>query len=198
MVKGIIITTLLIPTLILGQKTDKQKVVEKGLLRSQAIISFGKLLDLEQTSMFIHGNAEYHISAPITFRSDIFYYLQSDDANGLSMNHQLFEGATYHIITKSNFDPYIGFQPGLGLSKSKTSLLVSDAPAIESYSKTSVNPLISGVIGFNYYATKFFHLFVDLRYILGTHLSDVKPVSLNEVRISFGLGLNLNLIKLFK
>ena len=198
MVKEFITTVLLVPAIVFGQSNEKSRVIDKGLLRSQAIISFGKLLETEQTSMFIHANAEYHISEPLTFRSDIFYYLQSNDENTLSMNHQLFEGASYHIKMNGNFDPYVGFQPGLALSKSKIIQLASDAPSVESYSETSVSPLISGVVGFNYYATNYFHLFVDLRYIHGAHLSDVKPVSLNEVRISFGLGLNLNVIKIFK
>jgi len=63
-----------------------------------------------------------------------------------------------------------------------------------STSSMAVNPLISGVIGFNLYATKFFHLFADARYVYGNHLSDSPPISLNEVRVSFGLGINLNVL----
>jgi len=189
MVKNILIIAVLIPSLLFSQESKKERVVSKGLLRAQGIMSFGRLVDLGETTMFLHGNLEYHVTEVVTARSDIFYFLKSDDENTLNMNHQLFEGASFHIKTKGNFDPYFGFQPGIAWSESKVPTLINND---YTYSANSVNPLISGVIGFNFYATKFFHLFIDGRFIYGNHLSDSQPVSLNEVRISFGLGLNLN------
>ncbi len=193
MVKHILTSALLIPTILFSQTNKKERVIDKGLMRAQAIISFGNLIDLNQSSMFIHGNLEYHVSKIVTARSDVYYYLQSDDENSLKMNHQLFEGASLHIKTKSNFDPYIGFQPGISLSESKIPV-ISDQEVVEGFSSTAINPLISGVVGFNFYASKFFHLFIDARYIYGSHLSDSPPISLNEVRISFGLGINVNIL----
>jgi hypothetical protein len=61
---------------------------------------------------------------------------------------------------------------------------------------SSVNPLISTAFGFNFYFQRWFHLFGEVRYISGKHLSDATtPLSLNELRFSFGLGWNINLIK---
>ncbi len=192
MVRHILLTTTLIPTLLFSQMDKPKRMINKGLIRSQAIISFGQLLNIKETSMFIHGNIEYHTSEKFSIRSDLFYYIESDDDNSLKMNHQFFEGGSFHIKTKNNFDPYIGFQPGLALTETKTSLIANDVNS--PVSSKAVNPLISAVIGFNLYATKFFHLFADARYIYGNHLSNSPPVSLNEVRVSFGLGINTNVL----
>ena len=88
MVRYILLATALIPTILFSQINKPERMVDKGLIRSQAIISFGQLLDLDETSMFIHGNIEYYVSETTSIRSDLFYYIESDDDNSLKMNHQ--------------------------------------------------------------------------------------------------------------
>jgi len=193
MVKKIIILLIFIP--FLGYTQENSVVIKKGLLRAQGIISFGHFTDLKETSIFLHGTTEYYTSKNITVRCDLFYYLTPNTESTIAQNHQMFAGGSYHFNVNGKFDPYIGIQPGLTLSQKNkpenTTIFLQEA--YTSYPIT-LNPLISGVIGFNYYASKWFHLFIDGRYVSGQHLSDLPPISLNEIRLSFGLGFNLNIL----
>jgi len=63
-------------------------------------------------------------------------------------------------------------------------------------SNATFNPLYSGLVGMNYYATKFFHLFISARYLSGKHLSNApEPLRLDEFRFSFGLGFNVHVLE---
>ncbi len=73
-------------------------------------------------------------------------------------------------------DPWVGFQPGLALTRAV------DGPA-------RVSPVASVAVGSNFLVSSLFHFFVEGRQMLGRHLTDeVATVSLNEARLSFGLG----------
>jgi len=163
-------------------------IIDKGLIRTQGVISFGKLTDHNKTNLYLNGNLEYYTSSLISLRGDIYYYLPKSNDDVLQKNHQLFYGASYHFYTKHNMDFYLGIQPGIAFTQTGVDVLQTKLTSAPTY-----NPLISEVVGFNYYATKWFHLFVDTRYVYGSHLSDAPPFKLNELRISFGLGFNLNL-----
>ncbi|MDT8411914.1 MAG: hypothetical protein RQ875_05600 [Vicingaceae bacterium] len=192
MVKQLVFILFFVPIIVFSQ--EKNNVVDKGLVRFQGTISVGKLLSMDETNIFLTGNLEYYVSSQISVRGDMFHFLKNDE-NILNKNHQLFSGASYHIKTGNNFNPYFGFQPGLALSQSFNGSKKSLDNLPQTTSGTSVSPLISSVFGFNYYASKWFHLFIDGRLVHGRHLSNYKPVSLNEVRISFGLGFNFNALK---
>lgn len=187
MVKKIFLLIIVLPTLVFSQENENQ-IAEKGLLRAMGIISFGQLTDYEQTNIYLTGNVEYFTNQNITARGDIYYYLNSGQNQLLKQNHQLFAGASYHFITNSKFVPYVGFQPGIAITQ-------SNEVTISRENDVAITPLVSGVFGFNYFAAKWFHLFVDGRYISGNYLSNNTPISLNEFRLSFGLGFNLNVLK---
>jgi hypothetical protein len=69
-------------------------------------------------------------------------------------------------------------------------------PAQKKYYNGSISPLATAGLGFNYYFQRFAHLFLETRYVYGQHLSNApSPISLQEVRITFGLGFNLFIIK---
>ena len=57
-----------------------------------------------------------------------------------------------------------------------------------------MNPLASLVIGYNYYVHRYFHFFVQTRFIAGQHLYN-EHKDLSEFRFSAGLGFNINTIK---
>jgi hypothetical protein len=190
MVIRILIILAFFPSIIKAQESSI--VIEKeGLLRVQGTISFGKLSSVKENTLFIHGTAEYYTNNSITVRGDIFYYLKPNNTSILELNHQLFAGTSYHFPIKSNFDPYIGFQPGIALTQ-YSSFIALDNSFLNLQPSKSITPLLSGVVGFNYYASKWFHLFVDGRYIYGKHLSNLPPVNIDEFRISFGLGFNIS------
>ena len=179
---------------VLAQK-DSARYVHKHLLRAQATISPGMLLESKARNIYIHGNLEYYADETISLRGDGYYFVSSfGNTNHFLMHHSLFSGASYHIKTKNHFDPYIGIQPGISITQAFYNTCPDGAMCFapprlqDSY---SFNPLISGVIGFNYYAQQVFHIFGEARYVHGTHLSELGPLSLDEVRLSFGLGFNI-------
>lgn len=187
MVKKIIILALLFPFFLNAQETSSS-IADKGLLRATGTISFGGMTKHEQTNIYLQGVLEYFVTKNITSRGDIYYYLKSGDKQMLNQNHQLFAGASCHFNTNSNFVPYLGIQPGIGLTQ-------ANFVVVNGENNVEASPLISAVVGFNYYASNWFHLFIDGRYISGKHLSNQKTISLDEVRLSFGLGFNLNVLK---
>jgi hypothetical protein len=186
MVMRIILFITLLPLLGFSQD-DSESVVRSGLLRSQATITYGKFTAVNQSSLYIQGNLEYYVNSKLSTRGDLFYFLKPNDESLLEINNQLFAGGSFHIPYKGNFNPYLGIQPGIAITESSNTVI----PNIYK-PNAALTPLISGVIGFNYYAKKWFHLFVDGRYVLGKHLSNYPPVDISEFRISFGLGFNIN------
>jgi len=191
MVKKFVLFLCIFPLLVSAQETSNS-IAEKGLLRATGTISFGGMTKHEQTNIYLHGVTEYFVSNQITARGDIYYYLKSGDKQMLNQNHQLFAGASYHFNTTSNFVPYVGLQPGIALTQAN---FVPIAIGINNENNVEASPLISGVVGFNYFASKWFHLFIDGRYVSGKHLSNQKVITLDEFRLSFGLGFNLNVLK---
>lgn len=177
---------------------EKKQFIHKGILRAQATISPGMLLKENVSTISIHGNLEYYVADNVSIRSDSYYSLQSEN-NPFEFNHSLSTGVSYHFKTKNHFDPYLAFQPGLAWSQRKNIICGDDPTFVPCFDKTykaSANPLISSAIGFNFYFQRVFHLFAEARYLAGKHLSDdTTSLSLNELRFSFGLGWNLNLIK---
>ena len=190
MVRTLLALIVLLPLWLYSQE---ENLVRDGLLRAQGTFSFGKFSDIEQNGLYIHGNLEYYVNEKISARGDLFYYLKPNNESILELNHQLFSGGSYHIPTNSNFNPYIGFQPGLSITELSAPVYILPVGVPPPTPRASVSPLISGVLGFNYYANDWFHLFADMRYVYGNHLSNIAPeVSLNEIRFSFGLGFNIN------
>ncbi|OFY91963.1 MAG: hypothetical protein A3K10_10920 [Bacteroidetes bacterium RIFCSPLOWO2_12_FULL_31_6] len=180
MVKKIVIMILFSPLFLDAQETDGN-IAKNGLLRTTGTISFGRMAKEEQTNIYLQGVLEYFVTKNITSRGDVYHYLKSGDQQILNINHQLFAGTSYHFNTNSNFIPYIGIQPGIALTQ-------ANFVTIDGSNNLEINPLISAVGGFNYYASKWFHLFIDVRYVTGKHLSHQKVIALDEVRLSFGLA----------
>ncbi|MBI3500718.1 MAG: hypothetical protein HY063_02900 [Bacteroidetes bacterium] len=178
---------------------ESEQYIRKGLIRSMATISPGILLKENASTISLHGNLEYYVADNISLRGDSYYFLKAKDNNGnnpFDFNHSTFAGASFHFKTKNHFDPYFAFEPGVSIAR----INYTYSWGFEQYewrqSNIHVNPLISSAIGFNFYFQKFFHLFMEGRYVYGKDLSNVTiPLSLSELRFSFGLGWNLNLIK---
>lgn len=176
--------------LALQSSAQDGQYIHKHLFRSMLTISPALTMSGSGTDIFLHGNIEYYIDSAISVRGDGFFSIRS--ADGFNVNHSLFSGASYHFHTNSHFDPYIGIEPGVAMIQStyRDSSLTLDAPDL--VDSMRVDPLFSTYVGFNLYAQKYFHLFVEARYVAGKHFATQgAPVSLNEIRFSFGLGWNI-------
>ncbi len=147
------------------------------------------LLTEKTTTIQLQGYLGF-LKNKIELRGEVFYFLDSfGDRPRFSMNHQLFTGAFYHF-SENNFQPYVGFQPGIAYTQSSEyGTYNSDTGTLEY--KKAINPVGSIAGGFDFYAEKLFFLFVETRYIFGKHKTNSYPVFLDEWRFSFGLGFHI-------
>lgn len=187
-------------SLLFAQQEDGQ-FIHKHLLRADASIVKGYLLKENFQTVHVNGNLEYYADNKISIRGDANYMLGSSgltaDSIGLNNNISVLLGAAYHFHTKGHFDPYFIFQPGIAYTTSykQFDLSTNDARSKIKY-KAAMSPIATAGLGFNYYFQRFAHLFLETRYVYGQHLSNAPtPISLQELRITFGLGFNLFIIK---
>lgn len=158
--------------------------IRHGLLRAFGTLTPGIMTSQSLTNMYFHGNIEYYLDDRISLRGDGFLFLASTKSRVVyQANHSLFAGASRHISTEGNFDPYFGLLFGLGMTQ-----LPGDIVA----EPVSYNPLLSPHIGINYYGEKVFHIFGEVRYVMGKNFPAGQPASsMGELRFSFGLGLDI-------
>lgn len=190
--KKIAIILLCLPPFASAQDLNKQ-YVDKGLLRVQGNIALGMPTYASAgTNMYLVGDLEYYVEKNVSIKGSINYYLGSFGGNNtLKMNHSGFLGSNFHFKTNGHFDPYVGVFPGFSIGQLNEKVVALSGLEPQSSNPVVVSPLISFAGGFNYYANRFFNLFINAQYVIGTHLSDVDPVSLNELKVSFGLGYHI-------
>ncbi len=159
--------------------------IKPGLLCAQLTLSPSHMFCDKQSYIYLHGGLEGYITKKLSVTGEIYFNAGClSKSNTFDYNHSLFFGANWHF-TKKNNDLFIGVQPGLSLTK------INAANNNIAESTAGVNPLISAVAGYNFFIDKYFHFFLLTRYILGDHNYDVHK-SLSELRLSAGLGFNLN------
>ncbi len=137
---------------------------------------------------FVHGSFGFRPKeTKIELRGDGFYFLNAKgNRPRFSVNHQLFAGAFYRFSNK-NFQPYLGFQPGIAFSQS-SEYGVQNSETGELEFETTINPVGSFAGGLELFGKEIFYAFVEARYIFGKHTSHSYPIYLDEFRLSFGLG----------
>lgn len=198
MSKNIFIVLLICKFYASSAQPVEAQFIHKHLVRADASIIAGVLLKDNINNVHLNGNLEYYLDNKISVRGDCNYMLGSNgltiDSMGLKDNHSVMLGVVYHFHTNNHIDPYFILQPGFTYTSSYnagyTRFLQDNAKTI--YYKPVISPLATAGFGFNYYFQRFAHLFLETRYVYGQHLSDApKPISLEEFRITFGLGFNL-------
>jgi hypothetical protein len=187
-IKGTILF-ILVSFLFINSQAAEPAIIRKGLLSTQLTISPAILFTSKQSFFYLHGNFEGYISSKISVAGEVYFSLgnASSATPVFKFNHNIFFGASYHII-KNNNDFYLGLQPGISITK------VLLPPECLYPAKTGVDPLVSAIIGYNYYVNNYFHFFLQGRFIGGQHLYDIHE-NLSEFRFSAGLGFNINSIK---
>jgi hypothetical protein len=166
------------------------RYVDYGLLRIQGNLAMGFPSSNKGTNMYWVGDLDYYLRDNISISSGFYYFFGSfNNDKLLKHNHSAYLGASYHFKTKGHFDPFIGFLPGYSINQANAgSVRYDDSLSARTSFPVAVNPLFSVTGGFNYYANRFFNVFVKAQYQVGKHYSDVAPISLNELKLSFGLG----------
>ena len=166
-------------------------VIRKGLLSVHGTIApaFMLVSNTGTINNYLHGNAEFYTDRDFSIAGDIFYFVGAQSGSSpLRANHSNFFGGNFHSSMK-NSDMFFGFQPGIGYSA------VQKNVAGEMILQRSVNPLVSVNTGLRIFVSKFFHFFLEVRYVHGKHITSAAAVSLDEIKLSGGLGLNLNVLK---
>jgi hypothetical protein len=179
----------------IAQNDSAKGFVHKGLLRAALTYSVGRMSTNTVSNVYVTGNMEYYADSKISVRGDGYYFVNSlNDSKFLKLNHQLYFGACYNFPVRSRFNPFIGIQPGIAYTQLNTDIIQINTTYTISDPAT-FSPLASAVIGLNYYAERWFHILLNVRYTVGRHLDEVALFDLNELSFSFGLGWNLNTIK---
>lgn len=198
---NLIILFVCFSSLLFAQQENTQ-FIHKHLMRADASIVAGYLFKENINNVHVNGSAEYYIDNKVSIRGFASYLLGSSgltkDSIGLKDFHSIYLGGAYHFPTNGHFDPYFIFQPGIGYTSSYKAKYIGnpdDNTKVATYEGV-LSPIGTAGLGFNYYFQRFAHLFVETRYVYGRHLSPApSPVSLQELRVTFGLGFNLFIIK---
>lgn len=164
-----------------------------GLLRFQGTFSMGYNTAFKSVNYFIHGDLEYYFEKKWSVRSDGYFFLNSrtpnDAVEPFRYQHSLLTGMQYHLL-EGKLDWYMGLQPGLVFGQrqyAQITALDGTVHPLQEPQKT-IAAVFSANTGINYYANRFFHLFMHIRYNAGWFSDNYSVASLNEFRASFGLG----------
>ena len=167
----------------------EKRYADYGLLRFQGNLAVGNPLNRGATNMYITGDIDYYLKGNISVNGGIFYFVNEYGGQAVfQQNHSLFAGFSYHFPTNNHLDAYVGVQPGVSLSQlnSESTLFIDDI-AFSSFEAT-INPLFSVNAGMNFFANKYFNVFANVKYQRGKHFSDISAQSIEELKITLGLG----------
>lgn len=153
--------------------------VRKGLLRAEGSLAYGSG---ENSRYFLQGELEYLVHNRVGINSESYI---SIGPFGIYPGgyHTIFSGPAFHFPMSKQLDFALAAQPGLSfVSTQKT----GDLPAI-----SEIIPNSSVMAMMAYYGS-FFHVFFQMR-ANAAYINDIeKRQNLSDMRLSFGLGWNLN------
>lgn len=197
----VLIVSSLSSSMAFGQKKNRpeltgEDIIRKGLVRAQGTLSPGWTIADGKTNLYLQGDMEYFLEDRISLKGDISYFLDTQGNGYLKHNHSLFFGAQYHMPYK-RFDPYIGLHPGVSLIQARNpNQGTAEVPVAYAESVMKVSPAISVATGFNFYVWRYIHFMANLKYVHAKHATEWGTnYALDEFRISFGLGWNVNMLK---
>jgi len=186
---------------------DSTKFRYQSVLKGTATISPGYLLNTTQTNIYINGDLEYFPEEHVSLRGESFVFVGAQQKPALlQQNSCILFGGLYHFH-KNRFDYFIGLETGVSITKPNDVLLDSivigrrgfvynSGPVTETYNY-KILPLISPVTGITFYVSNYFNFFLNARYVKASYFgyTNGKTLSLDEIRISAGLGFQIHLKK---
>ena len=176
--------------------SQENHFIHKGLVNTVGTFAIRSMTNVDVKNIYLHGELEYFGSTYISIKGETDYFVSStSDYKPFEFNHASFTGIAFHLpLAKAIYlDPFWAIEPGIAYTKLQDRMVLEDAPR-----KPSFDPLLSTSIGINYYARNLIYFSCSIRYLWGRHLSNdasdasEKPLSLNEVKLMFGLGLHFN------
>jgi len=172
---------------VFSQEHDKPRI---GFLVSTATIQYGVPTSaLVTPTWYLTMRGEGFIEKNISIAGGIDISLPKkfryDD---ILENYSVNFGLNYHFI-KNHFDAYIGFQPGVSLSKTT----IIDYK-LKDKDKFVWSPLITSTVGARYYLSWIAHAFTSVTYNYGFQISNQTSLPMSEFRFALGVGININTV----
>lgn len=205
--RATLISFLLLTNLISFSQQTENSVVYHRMTRAGLSFAPSYMLNHGYGNIYLSGDVEYYIHPKISLVGIGYLWINTtrkeslendilNSPNGvvLKRNHNLFAGMHYHFLIDKMLDPYVGVQPGGAFYKLNSAVDFSNGllPSFFRRDVSGFSPVVAFDAGFNVYAVKYFHLFVNGRYVFGRHLGGNEPFRLNEISIQFGMGLNFH------
>lgn len=179
--KIILVLALICSTFVVGQT----KVSYYPLINFSGTISPGKFISQKGTAIHLNGFLEYTLDRKYSVRGDLYRFIRGAASSSNFVLpyqiNQLYVGA-FRSFGKNNWRQYVGFQPGITLSRDMLS----------SYNKPQIRPSFSLKIGSSFSFYKYFNFYLDVSFNktqLRGLLSSTN--NLNEFLFSGGLGFQL-------
>ena len=178
--------------------------IHKNMLITNFTFSVGK--SPSELKYYLYTSAEWTLTDNVGIEGSVFINLGSSENDlGTLLNsccatdggtldyqtHNLFFGPNYHFFDHKRGDLYAGIHPGLTLFAAPEMTYEREWGETGTIAETySVNPAASFHAGAAYYA-RFFHAFVQTRYVMSRNDSFNYSGKFNEFRVALGLGFNL-------
>ena len=191
---------------------DSTKFRYKSLLKASATIAPGYMLNTAQTNIYINGFLEYFAEDKVSLLGESFVMVGAQQKPALlQQNSCLLFGAAYHFH-KNRFDYFIGLETGAALTKPNDTqdffpwnqhdpaIVLGSNPVTVIYTNSynyKILPLIAPVTGITLHASDYFNFFLNVHYVKSRYFGYQygKTLSLDELRISAGLGFSIHLKK---
>lgn len=159
--------------------TAQETYINPGLLAASITYSPSVMLNHSESNFYVTGFAEYYLDDHLSFRSDTYLFLNSQNEYPLLYRGvRTYFGMAYHL-TKGNWEGSVGFQPGLTLMN-------------QSLVKSILQPSAAIRLGTTYYLWKYFHFFANVTYTKSKLISSMRgPVKTDELIFSAGLGFQI-------
>lgn len=185
----------------ISAEAQKKTGIHQYLIRTTGSFAFG--YGGKEWRYHIYGEAGFLLTDKTEFNGGINLGVGSSNPNSLdyfqgnktgNINpgdyrwHGYWAGLKYHFLTDKNMDVYVGLQPGLAMVIAQPHFSEQLGNAGR---EMGIAPLVSECAGIAYYASVF-HVYAELRMIQGKYNSPRYSLPLSEVRLSFGLGFNIN------
>ena len=172
-------------------QSPAQKIWEerRGCIMGQGNLAPAYLFAQKGVTGYVDGDIEIYLADRISLIGSAWasFATTHQDQMGIKANHAIFWGMNYHFLKPSRWDPYVGFTPGIGLSRAS----YRSGEEIR-YSPYTLVPLVGLSVGCNYYVGSIFHFFVKVQGVAGELISTLPaPIRLDEIKFMAGLGFNL-------
>jgi len=151
----------------------------------------------DRTNVYLHATAEYYWDERFSTRGDVYMLLnKNSDPGGVKYNHGFQVGASCHLIKGSNIDPFIGLRAGMNFTQVTPSGMSDGVVSGLVAPPAHLDPTWAPVMGINFFGEHVFHFFIEGAWMQGTYRPNIGPqMSLEEFRVSAGLGLNFSFYK---